>query len=333
MFIMYMKERKAWILFFIGLQIWLNILLTLDIAFQEVAILYINLVYMIAFLLFIWWRYRKETAYYKELEESATFDSLPKGESSFEKKITSIMEELILVNNEELNQLKVVHLEENDRILSWIHEVKTPLTGMKLLMDAVQEQPLQEKLEVEWLRIHLLLDQQLHHTRLPSLEKDYLVESVPLQKLLHKEIIELQAWCMQKGIGFEIELLQEEVLTDQKWLAFILRQLLTNAVKYSDSDKEIHVFSKKDEAGHTILTVKDFGSGITKADLPRIFEKSFTGTTGRNTAASTGMGLYLTKKVADKLGIRIIVNSKIDEGSSFSLQFPLKNEISKITSR
>ncbi len=333
MFILYVKERKAWILFFVGLQIWLNILLTLDIAFQDVSILYINLVYIITFLLFICWRYKKETTYYKELGESATFDSLPEGESSFEKKITSIMEELILVNNEELNQLKVEHLEENDRILTWIHEVKTPLTGMRLIIDAVQEPSLRKKLEVEWLRIHLLLDQQLHHTRLPSLEKDYVVEPVPLQKLIHKEIKELQAWCMQKGIGFEIDLLQEEVLTDQKWLAFILRQLLSNAVKYSNPDNEIHISSREDEAGHTILTVKDFGSGITKADLPRIFEKSFTGTTGRNTAASTGMGLYLTKKAADRLGMRIIVDSKVDEGSTFSLRFPLKNEMSKIMSR
>jgi len=330
---LYVKERKAWILFFVGLQIWLNILLTLDIAFQDVSILYINLVYIITFLLFICWRYKKETTYYKELGESATFDSLPEGESSFEKKITSIMEELILVNNEELNQLKVEHLEENDRILTWIHEVKTPLTGMRLIIDAVQEPSLRKKLEVEWLRIHLLLDQQLHHTRLPSLEKDYVVEPVPLQKLIHKEIKELQAWCMQKGIGFEIDLLQEEVLTDQKWLAFILRQLLSNAVKYSNPDNEIHISSREDEAGHTILTVKDFGSGITKADLPRIFEKSFTGTTGRNTAASTGMGLYLTKKAADRLGMRIIVDSKVDEGSTFSLRFPLKNEMSKIMSR
>ncbi|WP_144512668.1 sensor histidine kinase [Bacillus sp. FJAT-22090] len=333
MFILYIKERKVWILFFLGLQIWLNIILTLDIAFLDVAILYINLVYIVALLIFIWWRYKKETRYYKELEESSTFDSLPKGESGFEKKITSIMEDLILVNNEELNQLKVEHLEENDRILSWIHEVKTPLTGMKLIIDAVKEYPLQKKLEVEWLRIHLLLDQQLHHTRLPSLEKDYIVESVKLQKLIHKEIKELQAWCMQKGIGFEIDLLQEEVLIDQKWLAFILRQLLTNAVKYSDVNKEIHIFSGKDEEGHTILTVKDFGSGITKADIPRIFEKSFTGTSGRNTVASTGMGLYLTKKAADKLGIRILVESEIEEGSTFTLQFPLKNEMSKIASR
>lgn len=333
MFILYIKERKAWILFFLGLQVWLNILLTLDIAFQDISILYINVVYIVALLVFIWWRYKKETIFYKELEESTTFDFLPKGESSFERKITSMMEELILVRNEELNQLKVEHLEENDRTLSWIHEVKTPLTGMKLIIDTIQEHSLQEKLEVEWLRIHLLLDQQLHHTRLPSLEKDYLVESVHLQKLVYKEIKELQAWCMQKGIGFEIDLLQGEVLTDQKWLAFILRQLLSNAVKYSDPNKEIHIFSRQDEAGHTILTVKDFGSGITKADLPRIFEKSFTGTMGRNTVASTGMGLYLTKKAADKLGIRILVESKIDEGSTFTIQFPLKNEMSKIASR
>lgn len=341
MFITYIKERKAWILFFLCIQLWLNIILTLDVAFQEISIVYINFVNVLSFLLFLVWRYSKETVYFKALEESLenknkldiSLASLPKGESSFEKKLTNTIEELIFVGNEELNDMKVKHLEKNDHILSWIHEVKTPLTSLKLMIDTVENRSLQKKLEVEWLRVHLLLDQQLHHTRLPSIEKDNMIESVNIQKLVHGEVKQLQAWCMQKGIGFEIDLLQEAVLTDQKWLSFIIRQLLSNAVKYSYEDKEIHIFSRIDETEHLVLNIQDSGIGITQADLPRIFDKSFTGTTGREAVASTGMGLYLAKKAADKLGIRITVDSKIGEGSVFSLQFPLKNEMSRIASR
>ncbi|WP_391118462.1 sensor histidine kinase [Psychrobacillus sp. L3] len=296
---------------------------------------------IIAFIIFFVWRFRKESGYIKDLEENVdyenTFDmllaALPRGKSSFEKKITYTIDELISVAREELNQLKVEHLEENDHILSWIHEVKTPLTSMKLLIDTIENGQMQKKLEFEWLRIHLLLDQQLHHTRLPSMEKDYMIGPVNIQRIVHLEIKELQAWCMQKEIGFEINLLHVEVLTDQKWLSFIIRQILSNAVKYSNENCDIHIFSQKDEMGHTLLHIHDCGIGVTQADLPRIFEKSFTGTIGREKASSTGMGLYLAKNAADKLGIEIFVDSKVNIGSTFSIKFPLKNEMTKIVGR
>lgn len=291
--------------------------------------------------MFFVWRYWIETAYVKALEENLdneiTLDRLratfPEGKSSFERKITTVIDELILVADEEMNQIKVEHLEENDHTLSWIHEVKTPLTSMQLMIGTLNDSKIRKKLEVEWLRIYLLLDQQLHHTRLPSIEKDYIIESISIQKILHSEIKELQAWCMQNGIGFEIELSEEEVLTDQKWLSFIIRQILSNAVKYSVEGSVINICTRKDNTDHTLLDIQDNGNGITQADLPRIFEKSFTGKTGRATTASTGMGLYLAKNAAEKLGIEIAVESNINIGSIFSLKFPLKNEMTKIAGR
>lgn len=341
MFLAYIKERKAWILFFISLQIWLNIILTLDIAFLNISVLYINTINILAFLLFFVWRYRKETLFVKALENNVDKDmqldvilpSLPTGQSSFEKKTKNALDEMIVIAKEELDNLKLDHLEENERILSWVHEVKTPLTSMKLMIDMVKERQVQKNLEVEWLRIHLLLDQQLHHARLPSLENDYIIESVNIQKVIPMEIKELQAWCMQKGIGFEINLLQEEILTDQKWLSFIIRQILSNAVKYSHENGEVHIYSEKDDTNHVVLSIQDFGIGISSADLPRVFEKSFTGTTGRETTISTGMGLYLAKNAAHKLGIDLTVDSKVNKGTIFSLQFPLKNEMTEIASR
>lgn len=294
-----------------------------------------------AFVLFFMWRYFQETKYIKAIVNSLVneknldfiLESFPDGHSSFEKTLSTAIDNLVLAAKEELNQLKVEHLEENDHTLAWIHEVKTPLTSIKLMIDSLEDRNAQKKLEVEWLRIHLLLDQQLHNTRLSSIEKDYMIEEVDIQKIVHMEIKEFQAWCIQKNIGFDLENLEIKVMSDQKWLAFIVRQLVSNAVKYSHAGSEIHIRTDIDDEGHVMLKVRDSGIGISQADIPRIFEKAFTGKIGRQTSASTGMGLYLAKSVAEQLGIHIFVSSTIEVGSTFSLQFPLKNEIVKILGR
>ena len=308
---------------------------------MEISLLYVNFINISAFVLFFIWRYFQETKYIRAVVSSLTnekdldfiLEAFPEGDSSFEKTLSNKVEELVLVAKEELNELKVGYLEENDQTLAWIHEVKTPLTSMKLMIDSLDDRNAQTKLEVEWLRIHLLLDQQLHNTRLSTIEKDYLIDEVDIHKILHMEIKELQAWCIQKNIGFDIENQVVKAMSDQKWLAFIVRQVISNAVKYSYSNSEIHIQTKINETGHVILSIRDYGKGISQADLPRIFEKAFTGQNGRQTNASTGMGLYLAKNVAEQLGIHISVTSTLGEGSAFSLQFPLKNEIVKILGR
>ncbi len=192
------------------------------------------------------------------------------------------------------NQLKQVASQdrlaleqEKDEILSWIHEVKTPLTAMHLMIDRLNDERMKAQLTYEWLRIHLLLDQQLHQKRIPFMENDLYIEHIALEPLIFKEIKALQSWCMKKGIGFEVQLEASEVLSDAKWLAFIIRQLLTNAVKYSDSsDIIIKSYLQNDQS---IMEVKDFGRGIDPKDLPRIFEKGFTSTTVHQDNAATGM--------------------------------------------
>lgn len=308
---------------------------------MEISLLYINFTNVVAFVLFFLWRYFQETKYIKALVNSLAnekgldfiLESFPVGHSSFEKTLSTTIDTFVLVAKEELNVLKVEHLEENDHILTWIHEVKTPLTSLKLMIDSLEDRNAQKKLEVEWLRIHLLLDQQLHNTRFSTIEKDYMIEEVDIQKILHMQIKEFQPWCIQKNIGFDLENTEVKVMSDQKWLAFIVRQLISNAVKYSNAGSEIHIRTSIDDTGHVILMIKDSGIGISQADLPRIFEKAFTGAIGRQTTASTGMGLYLAKNVTEHLGIHIFVSSTIGEGSTFSLQFPLQNEIVKILGR
>jgi two-component system, OmpR family, bacitracin resistance sensor histidine kinase BceS len=218
---------------------------------------------------------------------------------------------------------------EKDELLSWIHEVKTPLTTMQLMIERMEDEPLKAQLQYEWLRIHLLLDQQLHQKRIPFIRNDLVIEVSALEPIIFQEIRALKSWCMQKGIGFDVSLKVTEVLSDSKWLGFIIRQLLTNAVKYSSASDIIVESELRDD--HVRLTIQDSGRGIDPKDMPRIFDKGFTSTTSHQDSAATGMGLYLTQKVTDALLIRIQVESKPGIGTTFTLIFPKRNDFVSMT--
>lgn len=328
----FLAERRSWILFILFQQVLFIFVAYLDSAIPLKPILYMIFLSIILFIIFCITRYQKETRFYKSLEEwgnNLDLTSIAEPHSPFER----IIEKRINDQTEQLKQTadenQMVLEQEKDALLSWIHEVKTPLTVMHLIMDRIEDEKIKAPLTYEWLRIHLLLDQQLHQNRISFIENDLYIENVQLKPLLFKEIKTLQSWCIQKGIGFDVHLELQEVLSDTKWLAFMIRQLLTNAVKYSEvSDIFIRSYQQNQQA---ILEIRDCGRGIDPKDLPRIFNKGFTSTLKHQDRSATGMGLYLTKKAADSLYIKIHVQSKPGEGTTFILLFPKQNDFVHIT--
>lgn len=331
MFITYLKERRSWILLFLLLQLLVVFIAYIDSAVPIMSILYYVFLSAILFVIFILIRYQTEMKFYQELEEAEDLLDFSDREllSPFEgivaESITHHFENLKKTVSENERRLD----EEKDELLSWIHEVKTPLTALRLMVDRLEDQTLKKEMTYEWLRIHLLLDQQLHRKRIPFMENDLYIEEADLESVIFGEVKTLQSWCIQKGIGFDIDLECNEVMTDAKWLAFILRQILTNAVKYSESS-DVLIRSKQLD-GQVILEIADEGRGIDSRDLPRIFEKGFTSTAHHQDNAATGMGLYLAKKAAQPLKIRIDVESASGTGSTFTLTFPKRNEFVQIT--
>ncbi|WP_066367302.1 sensor histidine kinase, partial [Neobacillus fumarioli] len=328
----YLIERCSWILLFLFLQFLTIFIAFLDTTIPFAPLLYIVFLSTIIFIVFLIIRFQKETRFYKSLEEwenNLDTTKLLDAKSPFEKMIeNSVKSQTEFLKQESEKHLLLLEKEKDD-LLSWIHEVKTPLTALSLMIDHVDDEKLKANLTYEWLRIHLLLDQQLHQRRIPFMENDLYIEKTNLKTLIFNEIKTLQTWCMQKGIGFEVELEITEVLTDAKWLSFILRQLLTNAVKYSEpSDIIIKSYQQDDR---TILEVQDFGRGIDPKDLPRIFDKGFTSTSKHQESGATGMGLYLAKKAAKPLLIKMAVQSKLGSGTTFMLTFPKQNEFVRIT--
>ncbi|PYF08005.1 sensor histidine kinase [Ureibacillus chungkukjangi] len=330
-FLLFLKERWAWISYILLLILFINIVFFLDAGLSGISISYFNIVTLMLSFSFFIWRYIKETQglahFLGNLSNPTEFlYSENTFLSPFQRKYFDEVLNVIEQKDTLLNQSRVKVQEDAESQLAWVHEMKTPLTAMKLMIEQVNDAKLRYRIENEWMRTHLLLDQQLHHTRLASIEKDNRLERVILKSIIFKEIREFQTWCMEKGIGFQTAELDKEVVSDNKWLAFIVRQILSNAIKYSHENSEIDIYTEVDELGHLLLHVKDCGRGIRAEDLPRIFQKSYTGTIGRESVQSTGMGLYLAKNAAVSLGIKISVESKLNEGSIFTLKFPLQNE-------
>ncbi|UQZ32230.1 histidine kinase [Paenibacillus sp. PK3_47] len=328
----YIQERGSWLLLLAGIQLVILFVAYVDASIPFLPILYIVLLNVLVCTLFVFLRYQRETRFYRTIEswdEVYDLEMFREAGSPFE----NIVQEAVTSQTERYRKESSVnyHLleQEKDDLLAWIHEVKTPLTAMQLMIERLPDETLQSQLMFEWLRIHHLLDQQLHQKRIPFMRNDLFIENTALEPVLNREIRALKSWCISKGIGFDVSLEVEEVLTDGKWLGFMLRQLLTNAVKYSEAS-DITVMSHEAD-GHAVLVIEDQGKGIEPKDLPRIFDKGFTSVLGRQEGAATGMGLYLTKQVAEPLLIRIEVDSAPGAGAKFILVFPKENDFVSIS--
>ena len=322
MIYLFLQQNRSWILFFIVLQIASNIIFYLDEGFESISVLYINVIQLVLFVGFLMWRYKRETSVLQQLIKGEALDLAP----AYLKKLHEQYEQELSTMQQSLNEANVTRLEEYDDILAWVHEMKSPMTAMKLMHEQIEPYTLREKIDIEWMRLHLLLDQRLHATRLSTIEKDNRFEKLKVQPIVIQEIQGFRSWCLEKGLAVDIGELEGTVVSDAKWLAFIIRQLLSNAVKYSEENAEIRIYMERDERGHQLLHIQDFGIGIKQEDLPRVFQKSYTGTVGREKTVSTGMGLYLANQAANKLGLELTLTSQLGEGTIATVQFPNENE-------
>lgn len=211
--------------------------------------------------------------------------------------------------------------EYKEYIEQWIHDVKTPIAAMRLICEN-NKSDITRKLMAELEKISHFTDQALYYARSENVEKDYLIKEVTLSDMVHAAIAENKQLLLQNHTSIQVENCEYTVYTDEKWIGFILNQLIVNAVKYSNKNSSL-VFRARSEQGKVSLFICDNGFGISESDLPRIFDKGFTGENGRtNGKNSTGIGLYLCKRLCDKLGIGISVRSKQDQGTTMELRFP-----------
>lgn len=221
---------------------------------------------------------------------------------------------------EQVSETKRERKEYKEYIEQWIHDVKTPISAMSLICENNKSDSTR-KIMAELEKVSHYTEQALYYARSENVEKDYLIKEVLLSEMIHSAIAGNKQLFLQNHVSVQIENCEYTVCTDEKWIGFILNQLISNAIKYSEKESII-LFEAHSNHGNIILSLNDNGVGISESDLPRIYEKGFTGKNGRTGKSSTGIGLFLCKRLCEKLGIDIAVKSKIGKGTSVELYFP-----------
>lgn len=215
-------------------------------------------------------------------------------------------------------QLKNERQESLAYYTTWVHQIKTPISVMQMLLQSEDNEEYRA-LSVELFRIEQYVEMVLNYIRLGSSHNDFVFQEYNLNALIRQSIHKYAAQFIQRKLQLIYKPMDITVLTDEKWLIFILEQLLSNAIKYTyQGSVTINVTEDRK------LTVADTGIGIAPEDLPQIFEKGFTGYNGREDKKATGLGLYLCKQAAEKLGISITVQSEPGVGTVFTLDLARK---------
>lgn len=203
----------------------------------------------------------------------------------------------------------------------WAHQIKTPIAASSLLVGEIEDKKVKNQLEQELFKIESYVNIVLQYLRLESFHEDLVLKKENLEDLV-KEIVKKYAiFFIQKGLILSLHDLDQTIITDRKWFVVILEQVLSNSLKYT-SQGGIEIYFQEDT-----LYIKDSGLGIQDADLLRVFERGFSGYNGRLTQQSSGLGLYLSKKIADELGHQISIASQVGQGTTVMISFSEKKMI------
>lgn len=223
---------------------------------------------------------------------------------------------------ENVNKYKYMTEDYKEYIELWIHEIKIPIAASKMVIENNKNE-VTKSIDEELNKVENYIEQALFYARSNTVEKDYYIRKVVLKEIVNESIKKNKSSLIQEKISINIHNLDIEVNTDNKWIVFILNQIIQNSIKYRKKEKSIIEIYANQGKENVILYVKDNGIGIRQGEITRVFEKGFTGTNGRlSNKKSTGIGLYLCKKLCNKLGIGIELNSVQNEGTEIRLVFP-----------
>lgn len=237
---------------------------------------------------------------------------------------TLLFEKLALLERDKKNRA----IEEREKLNDlmdyytlWAHQIKTPIAASSLLIGEIEDKKVKNQLEQELFKIESYVNIVLQYLRLESFHEDLVLKKENVEDLV-KEIVKKYAiFFIQKGLSLNLHDLDRTIITDRKWFVVILEQVLSNSLKYT-SQGGIEIYFQEDT-----LYIKDSGLGIQDSDLLRVFERGFSGYNGRLTQQSSGLGLYLSKKIADELGHQISIASQVGHGTTVMISFSEKKMI------
>lgn len=252
----------------------------------------------------------------KRLVEKKIYDMelLPEPDSLMEKDYRKLVHLLLSEKSCLETEKDTLYVDMIEYYTLWMHQIKTPIASMRLMLQG-EEDDLNRGLKMELLEIEQYVEMVLCYLRLDSESTDYVIRKSDLDAMVKPEVKKLAPQFIKKKIKLEYEELHRSVLTDEKWLSFVVGQVLSNAVKYTKRGRVAITWEEPE-----VLCICDTGIGIAPEDLPRIFEKGYTGFNGRMDKKASGIGLYLCKKICDNLGHGISVESVVGKGTTVKIQ-------------
>ena len=326
----YIKEKMVLIIGTILALVSVEILL---LAYDISILIRVYCAFIIAFvmILAILIEYKKKKDYYNELiknmedlKEKYLISEIIKTPNFIEGKILKdILQDTGKSMLENVNYYKNIQEDYKEYIELWIHEVKIPIATSKMIIENNKNE-VTKSIDEELDKVENYTEQALFYARSNAVEKDYIINKTNLKEIVNGAILKNKTTLLNEKVSIELSnLKEEEVYTDSKWAVFIVNQIIQNAIKYSKKENKKIEISSQEKNDKVILYIKDNGIGIKKGEITRVFERGFTGENGRIIGQkSTGIGLYLCKKLCDRLGLGIELNSEKDKGTEVRIIFP-----------
>lgn len=260
-----------------------------------------------------YWKYYKRHKELSRLQSVITVspDALKSQPDVIEQDYRTLLHLLYDKKEQEVNALKRSRKDMTEYYTMWIHQIKTPIAAMRLLL-AAEDTGETEELSAELFRIEQYVEMALQYLRLDSDSTDYVIRRISLDAVVKEAVHKYARQFVRKKIRLDFKPLDAEVLSDEKWLEFVIEQLLSNALKYTTKGS-ISIYMEQDE--EKTLVIEDTGIGIREEDLPRVLEKGYTGYNGHGDKRSTGIGLYLCNRILTRLGHTIRLESEVGVGT------------------
>lgn len=313
-FLAYLRSRSRLLVYLISLT-FLVLLFQFLFASLGIYFLYFFLLCCFVTILFFTWDILVEMQVYRQ--------ELLYGEREVKSPLERVLAEKLEAREMELYQQR----SDSERKLTdlldyytlWVHQIKTPIAASQLLVAEVDDRQLKQQLEQEIFKIDSYTNLVLQYLRLESFHDDLVLKQVQIEDLVKEIIRKYALFFIQKGLNVNLHDLDKEIVTDKKWLLVVIEQIISNSLKYT-KEGGLEIYMEGQE-----LCIKDTGIGIKNSDVLRVFERGFSGYNGRLTQQSSGLGLYLSKKISEELGHQIRIESEVGKGTTVRIQFAQVN--------
>lgn len=331
----YIKEKKENIILFIILVIILLFLLDLFGVNKYLTIMILSLL-SIYFIVDFFTFYLKRKKYYDNFlnnlnlldKKYLILETLEEPEFLDGKFFYDALYKIDKSMMENINNYRNETEDFKEYVEMWIHEIKIPIAGLMLMYH--NNKTVNKNFLDQLNSLDNLTDQILYYVRSNYAEKDFLIKEASMDKIINEVLLKNKDSILENHIDVTVDVKNIKVLTDSKWLVFILNQIINNSIKYCDNNRKSYIkFYIEDNEKEMTLHIKDNGIGVNASDLKHVFDKSFTGENGRKMRNSTGFGLYISKKLIEKLGHKISATSEENKYFEITITFG-KNDLYKI---